>query len=290
MLRQLRNASTPQSTNVAKRYLIIDQNVLRKSRLETLLRDHPEVRCVLPDLAFFEMTKTPQWETTLRHSLAILSRCPSRVYVCLSVNEGLARELATLQPVTNHMMFPKATAFVRDLLESVRTGSDGHAMSRLRQHLPGHVQQLASDHLNDEENKNRLAGLIEVTKGALPEALQKRMRGAKVPDSQRLDILHEIGTSLLPQVLSTHGIAVPKARSFMKSKPLVLRYLYLKAWRCLTWIQNGGFESFPAKAATNEEIDNQYILSATFFHGLVSEETMVNESYQDILLLLAKKV
>ncbi len=81
-----------------KRYIVIDQNVMRKPALEKELTENPEIRCVLPDLAFLEMTKTPEWESTLCGSLAILSRFPSRVHVCRSVNEALRTELESFQP------------------------------------------------------------------------------------------------------------------------------------------------------------------------------------------------
>ena len=49
-----------------KRYVVVDQNVLRKPLLEDALLHTRQMQCVLPDLAFLEMTKTPEWASTLR--------------------------------------------------------------------------------------------------------------------------------------------------------------------------------------------------------------------------------
>lgn len=274
---------------MTRRYLVVDQNVLRRPPLEERLAAEPRTHFVLPDLAFLEMTKSDQWESTLHGSLRMLSEYANRVHVCRSVNEALGLELASLRSIEGHMLYPEATAFARNILNSVRTGVDGHALGRIRADPDSHRQALAQDHLNHEQNKARFKELIDSTKRLLPDELQRRMRGAKVPDSERLQIIYDMAVSLLPQILGERGISIEKSRAFMKRKPMVLRYLYAKAWYCVSWIQKGGFESFRPDDVTNDEIDQQYVLSATFFHGLLSMETRVNDCYSDLLLLLAKK-
>ncbi len=188
------------------------------------------------------------------------------------------------------MISAAGTDFARNLLESVRTGINGWALERIRQNPSGHRQEMAKDHLQHNYNKQRLLELIKATQTRIPVELQKRMRSGKIAVDERRNLLYEIGVTLMLEVLASRGISAQKTRSFMKQKPLVLRYLYLKAWRCMTWIEKGGIESLSDKAVTNEEIDDQYVLSATMFQGLNSEENSVNTAYQDILHVLAKKV
>lgn len=80
------------------RYVVLDQNVLRKNELTQLIADQATTKFVLPDLSFLEMTKTPQWESTLQNSLGQLASIPQRVVVAYSVNEALRREVGTLSP------------------------------------------------------------------------------------------------------------------------------------------------------------------------------------------------
>ena len=252
--------------------------------------DEPDLRIILPDMAFLEMTKTAEWESTLRNSLATLAKYPRRVHVCLSVNEALGMELHALRPINTRMTFPDATAFIRDLLHGFQTGQSSKALERIRENPDGHLEELIQQHLNHEENKDRLSGLIESTATRLHDETKKRLRSRKVDEEERLKILYEIGTSLLPDVLATRDIDRTSSLAFMKKQPMVLRYLFLKAWRCLRWLGDGGFDNRAPVAVTNDELDDQYILAATFYDGLLSEERVVNEAYRDLRRLLAKEV
>lgn len=275
---------------MTKRFVVIDQNILRKPFLETLLVDEPDLRIILPDMAFLEMTKTAEWESTLRNSLATLAKFPRRVHVCLSINEALGIELTSLQPMHARMMFPAATEFIRDLLDGIETGRGSASLERIRKNPGGHLNELIQQHLDHDENKDRLLSLIESTSTMLPEETQKRLRSRKVDDEERLQIIFNIGTELLPGVLESRDIDRAAAINFMTKKPIVLRYLFLKAWRCLRWLGDGGIDTRPAPAVTNDELDDQYILAATCFGGLLSWERASNEAYRDLRRIVAKEI
>ena len=278
---------------MAKRYIVLDQNVMQRDelKLKELLATEPNLHFVLPDLAFLEMTKSDKWESTLSNSLSSLSGYPARIHVCYSVDEALRFELDNLRPITGHMLYPEATAFVRDILESIHKQTSGYALDRMRADLEKHREAVAKDYLDHPQNKQRLRELIESTKSGLPSELQKRMRSNKVDESERLQIIHEIAVDLFPQVLAElTGISIGRARAFMKQKPLSLRFLFVKAWYWVYWIEKGGFDCFPEEGVTREETDQQYVLSASFFHDLQSKETRVNDAYYDLKLLLKKKV
>jgi len=209
--------------------------------------------------------------------------------VCLSVNEALSQEMGTLAPITKRMMFPEATKLVRNILESVRTGNDGWAIERIRANPDNHLQELAAQHLDHNENKDTLAKLIESTASMLPDEMRKRMRKNEIGTVERIEILHEIGTSLLLDVFASRDVSEARSTVFMRQKPMMLRYLYLKAWRCYKWLSDGGFDNRRAESVTNDDIDDQYILAATFFDGLFSLEGSANMAYQDLRRLLAKE-
>lgn len=124
----------------------------------------------------------------------------------------------------------------------------------------------------------------------LPDEIKKRLRARKVDTDERLNILYKIGTSLLPDILGSKDFGRVTSLAFMKKQPMALRYLYLKAWRCLRWLGDGGFDNRTPEAVTNDELDDQYILAATFFSGLLSEERVVNEAYRDLRRLIAKEI
>ena len=274
---------------MSKRYVVVDQNVLRKDALKELLVSSADTQFVIPDLAFLEMTKSVQWEQTLRGSFAILSTVRSRVVVSRSVGDALKTELAKRAPIGGKMLHDEATVFIRDILQSIRDGSTGRGVERIRDDPENHRGALAKDHLDHDSNKAQLNGLIASTKSMLPGEFAKRLRAKKVKPDERLDVIFQVATALLPDILIDAGFTKEKARALMKQKPMLLRYMYLKAWQCLNWIEMGGFESLPSNKVTNDQLDHEYILMATFFHGLLSEEPRVNQAYQDLLVLINQK-
>lgn len=271
-------------------YIVVDQNVLRNNVLRERLSSDKTAQFVIPDLAFLEMNKSPQWEQTLRTSLAILSTEKNRVFVSRSVGDALRVELTTKVPVNGKMLYREATNFVREILQSVNDGSVGHGIARIKNDPDNHREALEKDHLNHESNKALLAGLIASTKSMLDTHFAKRLRSDKVSQNERLDIIFQVATALLPQLLANYGFTREKSHMFMKRKPMLLRYMYLKVWHCLNWIEMGGFESLPSEKVTNDQLDHEYILTATFFHDLLSEEVRVNQAYRDVLLLLHRKI
>lgn len=275
---------------MGKRHLVVDQNLMRRPLLETLLFDDPELQVVIPDLAFLEMTKTEQWESTLANSLAIFARYRSRVHVCLSVNEALGYELHSLTPIGRRMLFPEATTFARDLLTGLQTGRESEALKRIRENPDGHLQNLAVQHLDHLANKESVSELVSATARLITDDAKKRLRAKTLSESERIDLLFELGQRLLPEILGSRGVTHARALSFARKRPMTLRYVYLKAWRCVRWIAEGGLENRDPDKVTNDELDDQYILASTFFSGLLSWERSMNEAYRDLKRVLARTV
>lgn len=272
-------------------YIVIDQNVLRKPELAELVNTQPWVRFVLPDLSFLEMTKTTgSEESTLQPSLQPLASVPERVLVAYSVNEALNRELRTLQPVNGYMHHAEATKFVREILRWVRTGLSNPSMERYRGDPDGHRTAVKADHLGHEENRADLARLIDSTKRFIPAEVQKSMRQTNLTAEERLDIVFDLACSLATEVLVSRGINPNKSRIFLRQKPLFYRYIIVRVWYCVDWIAKGGFDSFPEKSVTNEILDHQYVLTASFFDGLLSRETKVKHAYADLLTIMRREV
>lgn len=272
------------------RYVVLDQNVLRKNELTQLIADQATTKFVLPDLSFLEMTKTPQWESTLKNSLVQLASIPQCVVVAYSVNEALGQELDTLKPVNGRMLSIEATQFVRNILSWVKTGANNSSIQRMRDDPDRHLPDLAVDHLDHEKNKRQLEELIQATKQFIPEELQRRMRGSSLSEMSRLDIVHDIAKGLAPWVLVNKGLDVHKSRAFIKQRPLFYRYIIVRVWYCTEWISKGGFESFSEEQVTNEILDHQYVLTASFFHDLLSLDAKANRAYQALRSILSREI
>jgi hypothetical protein len=91
-------------------------------------------------------------------------------------------------------------------------------------------------------------------------------------------------------ILQERGIDKRKATSFIKRRPMVFRYILLNVCHCVRWIAEGGFESFPAEKVSNDVLDQQYVLTATCFQGVVSNDARVKHAYTDVIALLGMKI
>ncbi|WP_295643325.1 hypothetical protein, partial [uncultured Methylibium sp.] len=244
------------------------------------LVDHdPQTHFVLPDLAFLEMTKSAEWERTLKQSLSTLSRAPQRVHAAHSVNSALGVELRTHRSAAKQMMFPVATAFIRRLLAWVATGEENEAIQRIRDEPESQRASLHADYLNHPENKLQLAGLIEGIDSSIPAAIQKRMRANQVEPTEYLRIARTLWADIAYGVLLDRNVDSNKARLYLKQQPVYSRYIFLNVWYCMGWLARGGFDSLPEKGVTNEFLDHQYVITASSFHGLLTKETKTNEAY-----------
>jgi hypothetical protein len=244
--------------------IVVDQNVLRKPLLKRHAVDFPHVQYVLPDLAFLEMTKSAEWENTLKGSLETLAHIPERVFVCRAIGEALRFELEHKQSFDGHWIDKEATDFVRDLLRWVRTGVEGRAITQMRSQIDVHRVEAAKEYLDHASNKDNLQQLIDITEPLVDPQMLKAMRAAKATREERIGLLKEAGSQ----------------------RPLLLRYLYIKAWQVMHWLEFGGYDDRPPPAVTNDDIDIQYVLPATFLDGLLSEEHRVNSAYSDVMVLI----
>lgn len=282
--------------NVAKQYIVLDLNVLRPSRpenteLSNWLETRTDVHYVLPDVAFIEMAKSEKWESTLSNNLKLIAQYPGRVHIGYSVNKALDDELSDLKPVNGHMLNQQATSFVRDLLDSIHHERDGAALNLIRNSYDIHFPPLEEQHLNHEQNKGTLLGLVNEAKESLSSEILNNLRANRLTDSEKLAVIHQAAVSFLTEILcEDRRVSRERARMFLKQKPLVLRYIFLRWWYNICWIANGGVEAFASHKATNEEIDQHYVVTGTFFHGVLTNETRVKESYNGLCNLLRMKI
>ena len=271
-------------------YLVLDQNVLRKPELDEKINRQPDLRFVLPDLALLEMTKGEQWEATLLRSLSTLASVPDRTFLAYSVNEALAYELRTQRPKVDRMLWKPATTFTRDLLKWVRTGRETEAISRIRRDPSEDKQAVIADHLTHEENKASIARLIAATKSQITSETQKALRGKKFSPEEVLDIVHQLAQSVAYGVLEDRNVLGKTAQTFLRQRPVFYRYVIVHAWNCIHWISQGGFETFADASASNELLDHQYVITASCFQGILSNETKVNNAYQALIAVLPREV
>ena len=273
---------------MSRLYIVVDQNQLRSAELRDKVQKEPQTRFVLPDVGMFEMAKSSNRELTLSLSLEILACAPGRSYVSQSLSGCLSYELHRAVPVVGHLLHRDATAFLRRVLSSVASGVRNAEFADVIADPKGHVYGMRQDYLNHDANKRRAVELVEVTKRSMTAEFARRLRGSRATTDEKISFIAEKAPSLLVGVLEDNGFGRGKAIQFVRRKPMLLRYFFVKMWACLCWEDQGRIDGLGAAKVSNDLIDHEYVLAATFFDGLMSGEPAVNEAYKAVTTLLAR--
>lgn len=272
---------------MGRRHIVLDQNVLRSEGLKSLIISDPSCRFIFTDEALLEMCKSPQWEETLRSSLATLSKVPSRVKMTMSVGMALRWEMEHKRSISGRLVDHEATSFIREILQSLDRSTDSANLQQMRTQMVEAHAELQAEELNHNVNKTQLVELVNVTEQFIQDHFKKALRRNSISREEKLTAIYNQTPMLLEHFFVEAGFTKGKARSFIKQRPLILRKTYLRLWRCLSWIGQGGLESFPGNKITNEGFDHDYVVVASFFNGILSKEHKVNEVYEDLAWIVA---
>lgn len=269
-----------------KSFVVLDQNFLRKEELARLIEDDPLVNFVLADATLLEMCKSADWEKTIRGSLALLAKCPTRVHAAIAIGEAFRLELATLRSAEGRMLSRTHRDVVRDILAAISSGAQSNAFESIARNYPRISAELYAKELDHVVNKANLAELIETLRISLGAETFKGLRNGNVTRTKRLQIMADAAPHLMGNFFSGIGVPSSTLQEFMRRKPLILRQLYAKLWLCLNWLARSGFESVLPNKITNDVVDLEYAVVATFFNGIKSNDHRVNQAYDDLLEIL----
>ncbi|WP_148712777.1 hypothetical protein [Corallococcus sp. AB030] len=264
-------------------YIVLDQNVLRdevqiRSALE--LATKYQTSLLLPDVALMEMMKNEQWESTARRSLALLAKTPSRIAIAWGTGELLRNELAAGHPQID-LVDNEVTEQFRAVLEQLRTKPQS-ALDELRPHIPGAQSMAQRQHLNHQHNKNRILRMVDAWKGILkPEAI-KALRRENSDDLFQALLASENLTNLFEDWLKGADFPPDAARRLAAERSITSHVCLCYAALGLRWLKRQGIEGVQSEKVTNDLVDMDYVLIASFCIKLFTKEGNVNRMLEDI--------
>lgn len=267
----------------------MDQNYFRSEELKQLIEDRPKAKFLIPDAALLEMCKGPQWRETMRGSLATLSSIPGRVSVSLSVGVAFQMECSELKSMEGRLVDKAFTKVVRRAMNDLKAGSDSPAGLGL---IAAHIEEIQPDiekhELNHVKNQEKFMKRDDLLKTVLGPTASKELRQTP-PDEHRLGAIYSIAFECATVFLRKKGFSDVRIKGFLKTKPLVLRYFISCFWHNMEWVSKGGIDSRPAARITNDLIDQDYVITASFFGELLTKDTPVARAYSEMKQLLAKQ-
>ncbi|MCB4786697.1 hypothetical protein LGR64_10475 [Delftia sp. Lp-1] len=264
------------------RLLVIDQNYLRADCLGELLRSHNDLRIVLPDIAMLEMLKSGSWKSTMQRSLATLSGFANRVHVSTPIGVAIKKEIESGRVANEGMIDCLVTRWLRELLREISDGQDGSKTEAIAERILAVQQEVVADELNGEANKEKLQQLVQTLKTVISEESLKALRAGKVAREERLAMIKKAAPYFLTDVFRRAQFSQNKAKSFLRQKPILLRFTYARIWLSIDWLSRGGIETANGATITNDFIDQDYVVTATCFNGILSKERRVNAAFEDL--------
>ena len=266
---------------------VLDQNYLRSEELKNLVVSQPTLKFVLPDVAMLEMCKGHKWRETMQHSLETLAKVRGRVKQSISVGEALNIELRNMKSVDGQLLRREFTNFIRSIMLDVKTNSDaGPGVSLIAVSIEKVQEDIRNAELDHHRNQVSLTTRTEIIESALGTTLLKQLKNDKIADDVRLAVIKKVAHELVQTFLEKQGYSQNRIKVFLKQKPLLLRYFLLSVRHAFEWAKNGGIGSFPAEKVTNDILDQEYVIIASFFDGILSKENRVNEADAELRQLL----
>lgn len=254
-------------------FIVVDQNVMRDAGnvLELFVRCQKDnLRLLIPDGAFFELSKSSVPLDTWRRSLIPFARTPSLVCVSQKITKVVAQEVRVGR-VCPDIVDPAGTAFLQTMLHELNKGDSPTLQSFICDRLP----QLLPDSLevwNDKESfKQLLVNLRDMLKRELSEAQIKAMRqapnaavGKWLADTQ--------GIRFVFQGIQSRGVDDRSALSLTVEPSLSASWLAAQAGIALHWIAFGGLEDCNASDATNDWHDTEYVALGAICQGFQTHD------------------
>jgi hypothetical protein len=252
--------------------LVLDRNVIRRTGLADAAADAAN-EFVLTDTFLVEMVKHPElWATTFRRDFAELRQIRDRFRISMSVGECLRKEISEGRSINREELLPpEFQPSIARLLDLSTSNLD----------LPGVVLRAIADILPD---------------------LRAEQAPQSVPKESAVDLTRKLAARLRPEILSDlrngslHGDAMlclvqdAACRAYeaycadnhqtMLPQPqsMTWRYFVLRVFRAMSWLQRGGLDTATPGKLHNDAYDDEYVLLGSFFDGVLSAETRVNEA------------
>ncbi len=259
-----------------------DPSVLQRPDLGTLLQSSaPSDRFILTDTAILETMKNERWETTARASFRIISQFPQKIWLAKAPGNLIRSELDTGQETSEIIDLPASGGF-RSLMAELMSGIDGPCMTFARANVTAAQADLSLGQQNHAANLQGLQFAVADIRSSIDIAAFRQIPDPGQKDLVRLHRVKSLAQIALKKIIQLEGKPANLGQTLAYGRGILLRYqigLYFLGFK---WAVESTLSSNPANA-TNELMDLEHALIATYCDDILTEEASVREMRQDIL-------
>jgi hypothetical protein len=253
---------------------VIDANALRHpTHLIDFFTAHPKNTAVITDFCCMECYKGDPL-VAIRRSVAILAQYSDQVVVLKGTQDIAVLTGQRLTNRTDLVDWDQSSGFALfcAAVDRARTG-EKELVSQIKSH-----GAVANDYLEQLRSQaSSLATSIRKIGDELPPQTVKRLR-SKTPLT--VDDIRGVMTGvtvLARTIFESHPEFAGEALESNPSSSFVFRFSLACYLLTVSWIASGGVESAPPARLANDVVDMNYVATATYFDGIVSDDRKLNE-------------
>lgn len=265
-------------------FIVLDQNAFRKDQLlAPAIKRARDIGCKLLvlDAAIIEMTKNAEWELTTRKSFKLLAECPELVSFGRALPDLFRMERDRGRPCFSCLEDEEWTPALRALIQEIPNG-DGPSLRYMRKKIAENQPKIANQYLDHARNKRRVMLFRDVWRAIFPGDDRRLLEDAH---TRREALAHPFWAMRFEEELVSSGAFDRQAAQALTGSRSVTSHMLLASRAlALRWYVNGGLnDNTKAEKLTNDVMDMEYVVSASFCDGIVSEEKKVNSLLCDLV-------
>lgn len=266
---------------MSARFFVVDQNVLRRPTptLDRLLH-FPSAHFVFTDTALVELVKPDKWEENVQKGFAKFLHVPERCHMSISVQEAMESELDRGAPANNMLLRREFTSLLRELIAGSGTGK--HSQD-LKDRIEAVRTVLKQHDLNAEAAKEEVVKYVSFLKDALSAADLAVCKKESIARGARAVIANRAGRGMYYAYMrSFFDGTYAQAAQLRRQRCLTWRWLTLRIHHALQWLGDGGIETAKPANVLNDYLDQDYVVLASFFSGLITHERSMVDASVDL--------
>jgi hypothetical protein len=267
-----------------KKKYVVDMNMLQAPELPQGIQADGEIDYIIPNVAFLEMCKHDAFLSTMRQALQVFGDHADRVHVTRSVGMCLGDEMRALRLTDGgNMLSDEQSEYGRRLIRDLLSGNMDSAAEIQRELDQARTVVLSAD-LNADDAKERAQRYLSLIEKGLHADLQKALRSRRVSHEVFIAFTWVVACMYSRKWMCKEGrLSEAGARRFIRKKPLVLRYQFLVVRHTLLGFQSGSdISAMKPEKELNHQLDFDYVLTASYFDGLLSKDKRVNDAHADL--------
>jgi hypothetical protein len=268
---------------------VVDLNMLQDVSFAAQIQAKNDCQFLLPDVALVEMCKHENCQLTMKLALQVFFDHTDQLAATLSVGEALNSELKSRSPTTSEgLISDDFTRITRQLVIDLAM-DEKEENEAIQERFGSARKKLLNNLLDAAAAKRCTEQRLDILKTILTPELLKAIRKPELDRSSFLSFIQVAAEIFCRKRLSKEsGMTENEARCFIEKRPMYLREEYLLVWHCLKTISLGGdISSMRAEKELNHQLDQDYALIASYFDGILSHDKRTNETYDDLLFILA---